>query len=148
MLGTREVMEIDDIRLDDPALRSDRIVQALVVATLLIAAIGVVWLVVTGATDSQVRHLPAVRVENQTHLPLQVSVFDSQGAQLTLGTRPPGTGTVFEVVDMGPTWTFVASYGGREVFRQAVPRSHIEEHGWSLVIPASTTADLERQGFR
>jgi hypothetical protein len=42
----------------------------------------------------------------------------------------------------------VASYGGHEVFRQAVPRSDVETRGWSLVIPASTTTDLERQGFR
>jgi hypothetical protein len=55
---------------------------------------------------------------------------------------------VYQVVDMGPTWTFVASYGGREVFRQAVPRAEVESRGWSLVIPAGITSDLERQGFR
>jgi hypothetical protein len=142
------VIAIDDLRLYDRATRSDWAVQALVAGTLLIALIGVGWLVAAAATDGKVQHVPAVRVENQTHLPLQLTVFDSTGAQLTLGARPPGVSTVQQVVDMGPTWTFVASYGGREVFRQAVPRGDVEASGWRLVIPAGTTADLERQGLR
>lgn len=142
------MIAIDEIQLDDRALRSDWAIQALVAATLLVAAIGVGWLVAAAATDDKVRHVPAVRVENQTHLPLQVTVVDNTGSQLTLGARPPGTSTVFDVVDMGPTWTFVASYGGREVFRQAVPRADVEARGWSLVIPAGTAASIERQGFR
>jgi hypothetical protein len=141
-------MAIDEIRLDDRALGSDRTIQALVAATLLVAAIGVGWLVVAAATDDHVHQLPVVRIDNRTHLPLQLSVFDASGAQLTLGTRPPGTNAVFDVADMGPTWTFVASYGGREVFRQSVPRADVEARGWSLVIPAGATTDLERQGFR
>jgi hypothetical protein len=142
------VIAIDEIQLDDRALRSDWTIQALVAATLLIAAIGVGWLVLAAATDDHVRHLPAIRVQNQTHLPLQLAVIDSGGSQLDLGPHLPGASTVLDVVDMGPTWTFVASYGGHEVFRQAVPRSDVETRGWSLVIPASTTTDLERQGFR
>jgi hypothetical protein len=142
------VITIDDLRLDDRALRSDWIIQALVVATLVMAAIGVGSLVVAAATDESVQHIPAVRVENQTHLPLQLTVVDRTGARLTLGARPPGASTVLDVVDMGPTWTFVASYGGREVFRQAVPRAEVEARGWSLVIPARSTAGVERQGFR
>jgi hypothetical protein len=142
------VIAIDEIQLDDRAMRSDRTIQALVAGTLLIAAIGVGWLVAAVATDDSVRHIPAVRVNNQTGLSLQLAVVDSSGSRLTLGTRPPRTSTVFEVADMGPTWTFVASYGGREVFRQTVPRADVESPGWSLVIPASTTAGLERQGLR
>lgn len=141
-------MAIDDIRLDDRALRSDRIIQVLAAATLLLAAMGIGWLVAAVATDGHVRHLPAVRVENQTHLPLLLTVVDSSGSRLNLGTRPPGTSTSFDVADMGRTWTFVASYGGREVFRQAVPRADLQAPGWSLVIPAGTTTDLERQGLR
>jgi hypothetical protein len=142
------VVAIDDIRLDDRALRSDWTIQALAAAALLIAAIGMGWLVVAAATDDHVRQIPAVRVENQTHLPLQVTVVDSGGSGLTLGTRPPGASTVFDVVDMGPTWTFVASYGGHEVFRQTVPRGDLRARGWSVVVPAGTTAGLERQGLR
>jgi hypothetical protein len=141
-------MAIDDIRLDDRALRSDWTIQALVAATLLIAAIGMGRLVLAAATDDHVRHIPVVRVDNQTHLPLQLTVVDSGGSRLTFGTRRPGTSTVFDVVDMGRTWTFVASYGGREVFRQTVPRADLQARGWSLVIPSGTTTDLERQGFR
>jgi hypothetical protein len=142
------VIAIDEIQLDDRALRSDWTLHALVAATLLIAAIGIGWLVAAAATDDKVQRIPAVRVENQTHLPLQLTVVDSAGAQLTLGARPPGTSTVFDVVDMGPTWTFVASYGGREVFRKTVPRADVEARGWSLVIPAGSAAAIERQGFR
>ena len=141
------MIAIDDLRLYDRATRSDWAVQALVAGTLLIALIGVGWLVAAAATDGKVQHIPVVRVENQTHLPLQLTVFDSTGAQLTLGARPPGASTLQQVVDMGPTWTFVASYGGREVFRQAVPRGDVEASGWSLVIPAGTAADLEHQGL-
>lgn len=142
------MIAIDKIQLDDRALRSDWAIQALTAAALLIAAIGAGWLVLAATTDDHVQHLPAIRVQNQTHLPLQLTVVDSDGARLNLGSRPPGASTIQDVVDMGPTWTFSASYGGHEVFRQAVPRSRVEARGWSLVIPASTTTDLERQGFR
>lgn len=142
------MIAIEDIRLDDRAVRPAWTIQALAAATLLLVAVGAGWLMAVAATDDSVRHLPAVRLENQTHLPLQLAVVDRGGAELTLGTHDPGSSTVYQVVDMGPTWTFVASYGGREVFRQAVPRAEVESRGWSLVIPASTTSDLERQGFR
>src|SRR6266536_3309021 len=46
-------MAIDDIRLDDRALGSDRTIQALVAATLLVAAIGVGWLVLAAAGDER-----------------------------------------------------------------------------------------------
>lgn len=142
------MIAIEDIRLDDRAVRSAWTIQALAAATLLLVAVGAGWLMEVAATDDSVRHLPAVRLENQTHLPLQLTVVDRDGAELTLGTHDPGSSTVYQVVDMGPTWTFVASYGGREVFRQAVPRAEVESRGWSLVIPAGITSDLERQGFR
>ena len=142
------MIAIDDVQLDDRAMRSDWTIQALAAGTLLIVAIGVGWLLAAVATDGSVRHIPAVRVDNRTHLALELAVVDSGGSRLTLGARPPGTSTLFEVADMGPTWTFVASYGGREVFRQAVPRAEVSSRGWSLVIPASTTAEPERQGLR
>jgi hypothetical protein len=133
------VIAIDDIRLDDPALRSDRVVQVLVAATLVIAAIGIGWLMAAVA---------AIRVRNQAHLALQVTAIDRHGSQLNLGTHAPGSSATFKVVDMGPTWTFVASYGGHEVFRQVLPGSQVEAPNFTLVIPPGTTADLERQGFR
>jgi hypothetical protein len=142
------VIAIDDIRLDDRALRSDRVVQGLVAATLIIAAIGIGWLIAAVATDGSVRELPAIRVQNQTHLALQLTAIDSTGSQLNLGTRPPGSSTVLKVVDMGPTWTFVATYGGHEVSRQVVPGSRVQAQGIALAIPPSATAALEAQGFR
>jgi hypothetical protein len=142
------VIAIDDIRLDDRALRSDRVVQALVAATLVIAAIGTGWLVAAAATDGSVRQLPAIRVQNQAHLAVQLTAIDPSGSQLNLGTRPPGSSTIFKVVDMGPTWTFVASYGGHEVSRQVLPGSKVQARDFTLVIPPGATADLERQGFR
>jgi hypothetical protein len=142
------VIAIDDIRLDDRALRSDRVVQALVAATLVIAAIGMGWLIAAAATDGSVRQLPAVRVQNQTHLALQLTAIDPGGSQLNLGTHTPGSSAVFKVVDMGPTWTFVAAYGGHEVSRQVVPGSKVAARDFVLVIPPGATTALERQGFR
>jgi hypothetical protein len=143
-----KVIAIDDIRLDDPALRSDPVVLGLVAATLIIAAIGIGWLIAAVASEGSVRELPAIRVQNQTHLALQLSAIDSTGSQLNLGTRPPGSSTVLKVVDMGPTWTFVASYGGHEVSRQVVPGSKVDAQNFALVIPPGATATLEAQGFR
>jgi hypothetical protein len=143
-----KVIAIDDIRLDDRALRSDRVVLGLVAATLIIAAIGIGWLIAAVATDDSVRELPAIRVQNETHLALHLTAIDSTGSQLNLGTRPPGSSTVFKVVDMGPTWTFVAAYGGHEVSRQVMPGSKVEAQNFALVIPPAATTTLEAQGFR
>jgi hypothetical protein len=142
------VIAIDDIRLDDPALRSDRVVLGLLAATLVVAAILIGWLIAAVASDGAVRELPAIRVQNQTHLALQLTAVDSTGSRLNLGTRPPGSSTVLKVVDMGPTWTFVASYGGHEVSRQVLPGARVEGRNFALVIPPSTTAALEARGFR
>lgn len=142
------MIAIEDIGVYDRATRSEWAVRALLVGTMLLSAIGVGRLVAAAATDGRVRHIPAIHVDNRSHLALELTAVDSSGSRVELGARPPGASTLFEVVDMGPTWTFVASYGGREVFRQTVPRADVEARGWSLVIPASATADLERQGFR
>jgi hypothetical protein len=53
-----------------------------------------------------------------------------------------------EVPDIGQRWTFVAAYGGQEVYREQLLRAELVADGWMVRIPASATAALERAGFR
>jgi hypothetical protein len=90
-----------------------------------------------------------VHLDNQTALQLRVDVRDASGSTVALGTaQPRSRTTVTEAVDVGAQWTFVATYGGREVFREALPRDQLDARGWTLQIPASATAELERAGYR
>jgi hypothetical protein len=56
--------------------------------------------------------------------------------------------TFREVVDMGRSWTVVASYGGREVWRQEVDGRELAARGWTVQVPGEVTLALERQGYR
>jgi hypothetical protein len=42
----------------------------------------------------------------------------------------------------------VATYGGREVYREQLLRDDLEVDGWTLRVPGDATAELERAGFR
>jgi len=56
--------------------------------------------------------------------------------------------TFQEVPDIGPRWTFVATYGGRQVHRVALTRAELAARGWTVAIPATATTELEGAGFR
>src|SRR6266511_454647 len=117
-------------RLEDRISRPDRLIQALagVAAALSLTLVG--WLIAVEVSDTGVRHLPAVHVDNQTHLTLQVQVVDQHGARLTLGAHPPGPSSRLEVADLGPTWTFQTSYGGQQVNQQTLDRTaRVGHHG-------------------
>ncbi len=131
-------------RLEDRISRPDRLIQALagVAAALSLTLVG--WLIAVEVSDTGVRHLPAVHVDNQTHLTLQVQVVDQHGARLTLGAHPPGPSSRLEVADLGPTWTFQTSYGGQQVNQQTLDRTALARQGWTVHIPATATADLDR----
>jgi hypothetical protein len=133
--------------LADRMAREDWAIRAVAAGTLLLCAALAGWLIFA-ASDGDPSHVPAFRVDNQAHVTVELTAIDDHGDSLTLGPRPPGKSTVQEVADIGPTWTFVGSYGRVEVFRQTVSRSELRAHGWNLVIPAGATAGLERQGFR
>jgi hypothetical protein len=89
-----------------------------------------------------------VRVDNQATLPLQVDAVDG-GGRLGLGEAGPlATATFHQVADLGRTWTFEVTYGGREVSRQTITGEELAGRDWTIRVPAAATADLERQGFR
>jgi hypothetical protein len=135
-------------RLDHPTTTADPVVRAILALTLAITLVGVAALV-RAATGDRVHHVPAVRVQNQAGLPLQVDALDPTGARIGLGVAKAGTLSTFhEVVDVGPTWTLVATYGGEEVHRETVARTALAARAWTLTIPADATTALERAGFQ
>jgi hypothetical protein len=133
-------------RLDDRVSKPDVAVTALVVvaAALFLAFAG--WLIAAEVGDSAPGRLPTLRIDNQTRLTLQVELTDEHGGRLTLGAHEPGLSSRSEVADIGRSWTFETSYGGRRVDRQTLDRATLASQGWTVRIPA--TADLERAGHR
>jgi hypothetical protein len=135
-----------NVRLEDPYLGTGRAIQTLAVAAVIVATIGLLVLAraAVGVPDHRTVHL-----DNQTALPLRVDVLDASGSSVALGTaQPRSSTTVTEAVDVGERWTFVATYGGREVLRAAMARDELAARGWTLRIPASATAELEQAGYR
>jgi hypothetical protein len=125
----------------------DRPVLVLAVAAVVVTALGAIWLG-QAALGGRPGHR-TVRVDNRAALPLQVEAAGADGGRLALGLAGPRATTTFqEVVDQGATWTFVVSYGGREVLRQTVSRQELAGRGWTVQVPESAAAELERQGYR
>lgn len=135
-------------RLDDTTTTEDPIVRGILILTAVITIVGVLALI-RAATGDRVHHVPAVRVQNQAALPLQVDALDPSGARIGLGVAKAGTLSTFhEVPDLGPTWTLVATYGGDEVHRETLARTELATADWTLTVPASATSALERAGFQ
>ena len=125
----------------------DRPVLVLAVAAVVVTAVGVVWLV-QAALGGQPTYR-TVRVDNRAALPLQVDAAAADGGLLALGQAGAEATTSFhEVPDLGTTWTFVFSYGGREVRRERVSGRELAGRGWTVQVPQTVTAELERQGYR
>jgi hypothetical protein len=136
-----------NVRLDNSSTEADPVVGAILVATLVLSSLGVL-LLMRAQFDGSVGHV-TVRVDNQTGLALDVDARDARGGAVGLGQAAPRTPTTFrEVPDIGRRWTFVASYGGREVYREQLLRDDLVADGWTVQVPASATAALERAGFR
>jgi hypothetical protein len=131
-------------RLDQPTTTADPVVRAILALTLAITLVGVAALL-RAATADRVHHVPAVRVQNQAALPLQVDALDPTGARVGLGLAKAGARSAS---DVGPTWTLVATYGGEEVHREAVARAALAARDWTVTIPADAAATLERAGFQ
>ena len=125
----------------------DRPVVILAVAAVVVTALGALWLTraaVGGRPDYR-----TVRVDNRAALSLQVDAVDGDGARVGLGLAGPQATTTFQdVPDLGGIWTFVVSYGGQEVWRQAVGGRELAGRGWTIQVPQAVTAELERQGYR
>ncbi len=136
-----------NLRLERPWTETDRTVQAVAVATVVVTVLGMLLLVRIALTGG-VGYV-TVRVDNRAALALNVDAVDARGAAQELGTAGARVLTqVEEVIDQGRTWTFVAAYGGREVFRQTLTRDELAGQGWTVQVPATVTTDLEQAGFR
>jgi hypothetical protein len=134
-------------RLEDRLTETDPLLRGVLVASVTIVAIGVL-LLVRATVGGGVDHV-TVRVDNRSALALQVDTIDASGAGGGLGSADPGTPTTFqEVPDIGRRWTFVATYGDRQVHRVAVTRAELAANGWTVSIPATATTELEQAGFQ
>jgi hypothetical protein len=135
-------------RLEDRTTQPDQLLQGLVVvaAALYLTLAG--WLIAAEVRGGGASHVATVTIDNQTHLTLEVELVDQRGARLTLGGHEPGRSSRPEVLDLGPSWTFETSYGGRRVDRQTFDRDTLARQGWTVHVPATATAGLERAGYR
>jgi hypothetical protein len=135
------------VRLRAGGTGTDRPLLAVVLVALAITVAGALWLA-TSAVGGRPSYR-TVQVDNQAGLPLQVDAAGPDGGRLGLGLARPHSVTAFhEVVDLGGTWTFVASYGGQELWRQAVDARELAGRGWTVQVPDDVTLALERQGYR
>jgi hypothetical protein len=127
----------------------DRPVQAIAAVALVVTAVGLLALlrmVLVGGVDHG-----TIRVDNQTGLPLEVDAVDAAGSVLDLGLAAGRATTAFQAVPVpgvDDRLTLVATYGGREVSRQATTGAQLAAADWTAPIPAVSTVALERAGFR
>ena len=134
-------------RLDNPLTEADPLLRGVLITSVAIVAIGVL-LLVRATVGGGVDHV-TVRVDNRSALALQVDTVDVAGTAVGLGSADPKTLTTFqEIPDIGSRWTFVATYGGRQVHRVALSRADLAARGWTVSIPATATTELEEAGFR
>jgi hypothetical protein len=134
-------------RLDNPLTEADPLLRGVLITSVAITAIGML-LLVRATFGGGVDHV-TVRVDNQAALVLQVDTIDAAGTAVGLGSAAPKTLTTFqEVPDIGSRWTFVATYGGRQVHRVAMTKAELTARGWTVSIPATATTELEGAGFR
>lgn len=135
------------VRLRPSGAGTDRPVLVLALVAILVATVGAIWL-----AQAALGGRPAyrtVQVDNRAALALQVDADGGDGGRLGLGLAAPRATTAFhEVVDLGTTWTFVFSYGGQEVQRLRVSGRELADRGWTVQVPETATAELERQGYR
>jgi hypothetical protein len=135
------------VRVRPNGTEVDRPVLAVAVLAVVVTAVGALWL-----ASSAVGGRPSYRtveVDNRAGLALQVDVAGPDGGRLGLGQADAQAATTFkEVVDLGRSWTFVVSYGGREVWRQAIDARELAGRGWTVQVPGEVTLALERQGYR
>jgi hypothetical protein len=134
-------------RLDNPLTEADPLLRGVLITSIAIVAIGML-LLARATVGGGVDHV-TVRVDNRSALALQVDTIDAAGAAVGLGSAAPRTLTTFqEVPDIGSRWSFVATYGGRQVHRVAMTRAELAARGWTVSIPATATTELEEAGFR
>jgi hypothetical protein len=126
---------------------TDPVVRGIVVVTMAVTIVGVLALV-RAATGGTVDHV-TVRVDNRAGLAVQVDALDASGGRVGLGEAESGTLRTFEEVpDIGAVWTFVAAYGGQEVYREELAKTELADRSWTITIPPDATDAFEQAGFR
>ena len=135
--------------LEEPRQAPDRPVQTIAAVALVVTAVGLLALLrmaLVGGVDHG-----TVRVDNRTGLPLEVDAVDAAGSVLDLGVARQRATTDFQEVPVpgaGDRLTLVATYGGREVFRQATTGAQLAGADWTVLVPAASAVAMERAGFR
>lgn len=135
------------VRVRPNGAGTDRAVLALAALAVAVTAVGVLWLAVAAAGGRP--DYRTITVDNRAGLPLQVDAVASDGGRLGLGLAgAKGVTSFHELPDLGRTWTFVFSYGGKELLRQPVGGRELAGDGWTVQVPGEVTMELERQGYR
>jgi catechol 2,3-dioxygenase-like lactoylglutathione lyase family enzyme len=126
---------------------TDPVVRGILVVTMAVTIVGVLALV-RAAAVGRVHHV-TVRVDNQAGLAVQVDALDAAGDRVGLGEAKPRARRTFEEVpDIGASWTIVAAYGGREVYREDLAKTELADRNWTITIPPDATDALEQAGFQ
>jgi hypothetical protein len=134
------------IRLYDPTTTGS-VVRGILIVTMAVIVVGFLALV-RATMGAETDHV-TVRVDNQTGRAVQIDALDHASARVGLGEAEPGALRTFhEVPDIGAHWTFVAAYGGREVYREALARTELAARNWTITIPADASDALEQAGFQ
>jgi hypothetical protein len=114
----------------------------------------VAWLVMAivvliGASCSSPEAIDRLTIVNPTPFDVEVKVSDaSKESWLVLGRAIHDSSTINELVtDMGETWAFEFSYGGRVVGDLTVSRTKLERDRWRIEIPSRVTRTMRRYGF-
>jgi hypothetical protein len=135
------------VRVRPNGAGTDRTVLAVTALAVVVTAAGVLWLALIAAGGRP--DYRTITVDNRAGLPLQVDAVAPEGGRLGLGQAASGEVTSFhELPDLGRTWRFTFSYGGREVAGETVSGRELAGRGWTVQIPGTVTMELERQGYR
>jgi catechol 2,3-dioxygenase-like lactoylglutathione lyase family enzyme len=126
---------------------TDPVVRGILVVTMAVTIVGALALV-RAAAVGRVHHV-TVPVDNQAGLAVQVDALDAAGDRVGLGeAKPRALRTFEEVPDIGASWTIVAAYGGREVYREDPAKTELADRNWTITIPPDATDALEQAGFQ
>lgn len=137
------------LRADPRLPRTDPLTRGLIIATTVLSVLLVAWLLST-ATAGPPASVGTVTIVNQTGLGVEVEAVGADGQALPLGiVAASGPTARQEVVDLGETWEFVASYGGEEVARTPrLRREQLAAQGWTVrITPTPATAALRRASY-
>ena len=102
-----------------------------------------------GASCSMSETIDRLTIVNRTPFDVDVRVSDTKkDSWLILGRAAHESSTVNELVtDMGETWVFQFSYGGRSVGELSVERDELRRSRWRVEVPSSVADRLRQLGF-